>query len=82
MSSRSSSKLVSPPIVFRPVNVFLAGRGSSSDELPSDGTIIEGRVGLLINDIRLLSGGGFSFGLLKGSTISLAELSYLLSQQC
>ena len=50
---------VSPPIVLRPENVF---RGSSSDEFPPGGPINDGRVFLMINDVRP---GGFEVGLYK-----------------
>ena len=70
-SSRSSSILLSPPIVFRPVCL-----GSSSDEFPPEGRINEGRVFLLMNDVRP---GGFTFGLLQGPQNYLSRINYPVS---
>ena len=67
-SSRSSSILLSPPIVFRPVC-----RGSSSDEFPPGGRINEVRVFLLMNDVRP---GGFTFGLLQGPQNYFSRINY------
>ena len=67
-SSRSSSILLSPPIVFRPVC-----RGSSSDEFPPGGRINEVLVFLLMNDVRP---GGFTFGLLKGLKNYFSRINY------
>ena len=59
--------LLSPPIVFRPENVF---RGSSSDEFPPG--INDFRVFLLINDVRP---GIFEVGLFKVGLLLVAKIS-------